>query len=158
MKESTYMQFSQRTLYGVTDLWPRESYDGGSHIGLMQVATTMDRAWNWEKNTEFGVNFYQGTNTQLGQKMGFALLWEKKIKNEAKTNYKCQLRNLIGVERENMALVLYGPDASSATTGQYYYYQATTNKGKTTCDWVINTQGNPTGVAYADDVRFNKMQ
>jgi hypothetical protein len=113
----------------------------------------MDRAWNWQINTEYGVNFYQGTNTQLGQKMGLALLWEKKIKNEAKTNYQCQLRNLTGVERENMALVLYGQEAQFGTTKQYYYYQVTTNKNKTTCEWIVNTQGNPGGVAYADKVR-----
>ncbi|MFQ6082400.1 MAG: hypothetical protein ACE5WD_03465, partial [Candidatus Aminicenantia bacterium] len=35
--ESSYLQFSTRTLYNRTDLWPQESYDGGSHIGLMQV-------------------------------------------------------------------------------------------------------------------------
>ncbi|MBI4698668.1 MAG: hypothetical protein HY758_07115 [Nitrospirae bacterium] len=159
MKESSYRQFNNRTLYGRTDLWPLESpsANSGAFIGLMQVATTMDRAWDWQKNTEFGVNFYQGTNTQLGQKMGFALLWEKQIKNEAKTSYNCQLRNLTGVERENIALVLYGSEAKSGTTNQYYYYQATISKGKTTCDWIINTQGNPTGVAYADDVRA-KMQ
>jgi hypothetical protein len=151
MKESTYMQFSQRTLYGVTDLWPRESYDGGSHIGLMQVEPTMQRAWDWLENTRYGVNFF------WNDKMSIAKYWEGKIKNEAKTNYKCQLRNLTGVERENMALILYGPEASPAITGQYYYYQATTSKGKTTCEWVKNTQGNLGGVAYADDVRA-KMQ
>ena len=41
-------------------MWPLESYDGGSHIGLMQVPLSMHNAWNWEKNTEKGADiFYQ---------------------------------------------------------------------------------------------------
>lgn len=155
MKESSYRQFSSRTLYGRTDLWPLESptVNSGKYIGLMQVEATIDRAWNWQKNTEYGVYFFSN------DKVAIAKVWEGRIKNEAKTKYKCQLRNLTDVERENMALLLYnGAKPADQITGQYYYYQATTNKGKTTCDWVVNTQGNPAGVAYADDVRYNKMQ
>lgn len=32
-----YCQFTNRTLYGISGRWPTESYDGGSHVGLMQV-------------------------------------------------------------------------------------------------------------------------
>lgn len=162
MKESSYMQFTEVylagpnrgqpvILYGRNDKWPNESYDGGSHIGLMMIDMAREpikeRAWNWLNNTDYGVKFFSG------EKRSMALNWEKKIKTEARTLYNCQLRNLTEVERENMTLVLYGEGAMNALTGQYYYYQATTNKGKTTCDWIENTQGNETGVKYAKAVR-----
>lgn len=153
MKESSYIQFAQRDLYGKNDRWPNESYDGGSHIGLLMVETTMDRAWDWLRNTEFGVNFFQGTNTSNGEKMGLASFWENKIKTDARKTYGCNLRNLLNVERENMALVLYGPYASGNLTGQYYYYQAITVNKKTSCDWIINTANNSNGVYYANEVR-----
>lgn len=46
MKESSYRQFSDRTLFGYAGKWPLESYDGGSHIGLMMVPITMADSWN----------------------------------------------------------------------------------------------------------------
>ena len=46
-KESTIQQFTSNSLYGVSALWPYESYDGGSHIGLMMVPTTMKDAFDW---------------------------------------------------------------------------------------------------------------
>jgi hypothetical protein len=60
MVESTYRQFKTTTLYGREDLWPLESFDGGSHIGLMQVVTTMARAFDWYINTEDGANIFIG--------------------------------------------------------------------------------------------------
>jgi hypothetical protein len=158
MKESSYKQFTEvylagaKTgqpviLYGRNDKWPNESYDGGSHIGLMMVTIAMPRAWDWLNNTDYGVKFF------LGEKKAMAINLEKNIKSEAKTKYNCRLRNLTEVERENMTLVLYGEGAMSSLAGQYYYYQVTTNKGKTTCDWIENTTGNKKGVDYAKAVR-----
>jgi hypothetical protein len=69
--ESTYRQFTDIylsgprirqpvVLYGRHDWWPNESYDGGSHIGLMMVSITMERAWNWLINTRHGVDIFIG--------------------------------------------------------------------------------------------------
>ena len=64
------------------------------------------------------------------------------------------LRTLTSTERENMALVLYGPYASASSSKQYYVPVADA-KGKWT--WSVNTLGNANGVAYAQDV-VSKIQ
>ncbi|MFQ6120972.1 MAG: hypothetical protein ACE5KE_13945, partial [Methanosarcinales archaeon] len=103
----------------------------------------MEWAWNWLENTRYGVNFFQG------EKMRIARFWQRQIRQEAREKYGCHLRPLNRVELENMALVLYGEHAKNAIDGQYYYY--VTHDGN--CDWIVNTQGNPDGVAYANRVR-----
>lgn len=62
MKESSYAQYANFTLYGRSDLWPKESlHENGdidaSHIGLMQVPTIMGApyAFNWKTNAYEGV-------------------------------------------------------------------------------------------------------
>jgi hypothetical protein len=65
--ESTYAQFSTRTLYGVSAKWPTENFPtkhvpGGTHIGLMQVRPAdygIGAAWNWVENTSSGVALFQ---------------------------------------------------------------------------------------------------
>ena len=124
------MQFSDRTLYGRTDRWPRESYDGGSHIGLMMMPATFVRAWDWLVNTEHGVTLYEANITQSHTHV-----------NKERTKHP-GLRDLTAIEHENNASSLY-------RTGTYYYKW---NGNDVTPDWEINTD-NPVGVAYADDVR-----
>ena len=136
--ESTYRQFAVRTLYGRSDRWPTESFDGGSHIGLLQMPVAMDVAWNWETNTGAGVNLFEDKLRAARRIM------QRIIQNNR------GLRQLTGVELENMALVLYGPHAS-ADHGRQYYAPAPTAGGGV--DWVVNTAGNAAGVAYADNCR-----
>ncbi len=135
--ESSYLQFNNRTLYNYYADWPYESYDGGSHIGLMQVPTTLTDAWDWHVNTLDGANLFQA-------KLATARRLERRIRR-----YFHGLRPLTPVQIENMALVLYGPYASGDLTMQYYYPQVTGHRAV----WVVNTFYNPNGVAYADNVR-----
>lgn len=137
-KESTYRQFSSRSKYGVQALWPVESYDGGSHIGLMQMPASVSHAWNWLSNT-------QGAADLFAEKIRIALSLERRI-----INNHPGLRPLTNVERENMALVLYGPHAAAGLHNQYY--RAVQNPDGS-YGWVVNTANNPAGVAYANDVR-----
>ncbi len=58
-KESSTMQFKARYLYGLSALWPNESYDGGSHIGLMMVASSMEDGFDWTTNTQDGVTLFR---------------------------------------------------------------------------------------------------
>ena len=57
------------------------------------------------------------------------------------------LRPLSERELEDMALVLYGPEASADLNEQYYVPSGEQ------IDWIVNTAGNPRGVAYANNVR-----
>jgi hypothetical protein len=157
MVESSYKQFTDTylagpnagrplILYGRQDLWPNESYDGGSHIGLMQVAITMSRAFDYYVNTEDGFILF------ANDKLGIAGIAESRMRQRYP-----QLRALTPVELENMALVLYGPyaDATDAVSGPVTKQYYRVNSAGT--DWIVNTAGNPDGVAYADRVR-NSMR
>jgi hypothetical protein len=62
--ESSYLQFFSQDLLGTTALWPHESHDGGSYIGLMQAPTAQALAWDWQQNASYGV-----TTVFLGQKI-----------------------------------------------------------------------------------------
>lgn len=146
--ESSYEQFSEINLYGRQDLWPKESYDGGSHIGLMQVEITMENAWDWLKNIKYGINLFEK------QKVPLARIWERRIKEDAREKYKCHLRNLTNEELENIALVCYSPYASDKLFKQYYYYNVTQDEeGNKICEWIVNNDGNPSGVEYVNKVR-----
>ena len=137
MKESTYRQFNNQLRYGYSGYWPLESYDGGSHIGLMMVPVSKTDAWDWTANTQDGAKLFNG-------KLAIALTLEKKIiKNHP------GLRSLTGIERENMALVLYGPYANASLSKQYYVPQKTNDLW----DWTVNSTGNSHGVGYANSVR-----
>ena len=53
--ESSYRQFGTPVDYGISGHWPTESGgDGGGHIGLMQVETSMSLAFDWLANTGAG--------------------------------------------------------------------------------------------------------
>ena len=41
-------------LYGVAGYWPTESFDGGSHIGLMQNTANGNLAFDWQANANAG--------------------------------------------------------------------------------------------------------
>ena len=70
VNESSTMQFYNGAVYNYPDTvrMPYVSDDNenstygddndGSHVGLMQVVTTKERAWNWLTNTEYGVALY----------------------------------------------------------------------------------------------------
>jgi hypothetical protein len=140
--ESSYLQFKSRSLYGVVASWPLESYDGGSHIGLMMMPTAekIDYAWNWLTNTSAGIDLFQ-------QKLASARSIMKKIVKSHNG-----LRALSPVELEHMALVLYGP-AASGDLGKQYYLPVQSSKGWI---WSINTKNNPNGVSYANSC-FSQM-
>lgn len=154
MKESGYLHFcvpgppgtclsGQDALYNKpNESWPHESYDGGSHIGLMQMPITMEHAWDWQVNTTNAADLFR-------EKISIARSLMRRIIRTHRG-----LRQLTNLERENMALVLYGPHASGDLGSQYYVPQRTASGD---WDWVVNTNGNPSGVAYANDIR-SRMQ
>jgi hypothetical protein len=145
--ESSYLQFKKQTLYGLSALWPHESgEDGGSHIGLMQMPVAMDVAWDWRANVDQAVILFR-------KKLDRARTLENDI-----IKIHTGLRALKGEEKENMALVLYGPYASADLEKQYYIPFCDGTVSGTECeggtwDWQENTAGNSKGVAYATSVR-----
>jgi len=182
MRESTYSingQFRDFTLYSIPARWPNESTeDGGSHIGLMQVGTTYEYAWDWHANTEEGRRLF------VRDKLPAAIRNERRIRNgEAKSNILGHpgLRQLTDVELENMAVLLYGPCAPGPDAGpircpgaqaktpaeqvaRQYYAPAcqggtiVLQRNDLLCqggswEWVVNTAGNSGGVNYVNEVR-----
>jgi hypothetical protein len=136
--ESTYRQFFQRKLYGVSALWPNESnQDGGSHVGLMQMPTSQADAWDWHANTSDAAALFSAKIAAAGR-----------LANRIISNYP-SLPALTGVQIENMALVLYWPYANASLTMQYYVPLGSGSN----MQWAVNTANNPNGVAYADSVR-----
>jgi len=135
--ESSYRQFASRTLFGFSGSWPVESFDGGSHIGLMQMPVNKTDAWDWHANTRDGANLF-------ADKLRAARRIEGRIRKQTPG-----LPRLTDIQIENMAVVLYGPFASGSLDMQYYIPQVTGN----TAQWIINTANNPNGVNYADSVR-----
>jgi hypothetical protein len=135
-EESDYRQFAARTLYGVNTRWPLESYDGGSHIGLMMVPVTFTDAWDWIANTQKGAEIFADKLATAGR-----------IETAIRTRNP-GLRVLTSSELEHMALVLYGPHGSADRSRQYYV-PAPTPSG---IDWIRNTIGNQAGVEYANRV------
>jgi hypothetical protein len=97
----------------------------------------MDDSWDWLTNTQTGADIF-------AQKVRSAKTFERKLRKQYRG-----LRALTDVERENMALVLYGPKADPDPLKQYYIPQMIGS----IWDWVVNTANNPQGVAYADNVR-----
>jgi hypothetical protein len=145
MKESSYRQFARRELYGYSARWPNEAYDGGSHIGLMMMPVSQAHAWDWTVNAQDGADLFSS-------KLAVALSLEKKI-----VAAHSGLRAFTGIERENMALVLYGPYAHSTSLSQQYYapvaVPVSTANPRGGWEWQVNSPGNANGVAYADSVR-----
>jgi hypothetical protein len=97
-KESSYAQFIQRTLYGISGRWPIESPDPalGQFVGMMQVSNSMVNAFDWLTNTQQGANTLRTKLTDAGNYVA-----------NLRSQYP-QLRALSGVELENEALSRYG--------------------------------------------------
>lgn len=136
--ESAYHQFASQNLLGATALWPHESYDGGSHIGLMMVPVSEALAWDWQQNTNDGVN--STDHGFLAAKLPLATTWvTRMIKGSSTYNVPAHknLGQLTGLQLENMALVLYGP-ASASWTGQYYIPVCTGTISKSGNTWICN--------------------
>ncbi len=183
VRESNYLHFcrpdnncttGQRVIYNRNDEWPHESKDETtSHIGLMQVDTTMTTAWDWQTNAKQAVSLF------AGDKLRFARNNERHIRygdGKAKIPGHRGLRALTDVELENMALVLYGPYApgtlevpaptlAEKLAKQYYIPECllgavVLENQDLECQgglwvWMPNLTGNPQGVEYADNVRAN---
>jgi hypothetical protein len=155
-QESSYQQFGREAKTPVTIVvnqdcpgisdarWPKESDDGGSHIGLMQVPTTNGDAWDWMQNTQTGRNIF------VNDKLAAARKNAARIQREHPG-----LRDLSPVELENMAVLLYGPFAPKGSLrvklSKQYYIVENNSSGKPI--WVKNTVNNPEGVRYADMCR-----
>ena len=105
---------------------------------MMQVPLTMHSAWNWEENTQVGARIFE-------EKRRAALRLERLIRRQHHG-----LPPLDDVQRENMALVLYGPEGYGDLGLQYYTVERDLNGYP---HWVENNTNNPMGVKYAKDVR-----
>jgi hypothetical protein len=158
--ESTYYQFTSpqafcyngnQALFGVTGSWPNASCsDGGSHVGLMMVATTMPDAYNWQTNTQNGVNLF------VHDKLGVAGRYEAKF-------YSCYpgLPQLTLAQSELDALVFYGPAARNVlppnTSFSCSYpmgYGAYWIPDSNHTGWVEN-DANESAMTYVNTVRTN---
>lgn len=175
MRESSYAQFKDVSKYGQTVRWPNESDDGGSHIGLMQVVTTYERAWDWHANTEYAARLFTREKLPAARRNENAIRRGEQRNNVAG---RPGLRELTDTEREMMALVLYGPFApggpnvpvanrAEQLAKQYYVPVCqggvvTQQRNDLVCEgglweWIPNVAGNPAGVDYADDV-WNRIR
>jgi hypothetical protein len=117
----------------------------------MQVMTSgMSVAWDWKANAMAG-------RDNLDTKFEYVRNVVRRIRK-----LRPGLRQLSGLEWENMALMQYG-DSPANTWGELYYVAACngvpdTYKGKTPAcegnawDWVITTK-NGKGVKYVEKVR-----
>jgi hypothetical protein len=141
VRESSYQQFTMSSLFTVSALWPTESYDGGSHIGLMQMPTTQADAWDWTANTADATNFFVSAKLPLATKLMNAIIATHP-----------GLRPLTAAELEHMAVCLYGEGARPKLSQQYYAPIQTAEGG---WEWAVNNSGNPKGVAYTNYVFSN---
>src|SRR5882724_1169165 len=184
MHEATYHQFwtvlstpipnedlfGLYSKFGIAAQWPHESYDKGTHIGLMMVKTTASAAWNWLTNINTGMGVFSGTPPapDTENKVEAAIRYEGYILNGKPGNPKItkwvpKPRALTGVERENNALVLYrgaGFDGVLRHTLDRLYLIPVcptglvqdTNTGHkcvgTDWVWQINDFNQPVGVEY----------
>jgi hypothetical protein len=139
--ESDYRQFREMILYDIESRWPIESYDGGSHVGLMQIATSlgMEYVWDWTTNTQYGA-------TLFAEKLAAATRISTRI-----VAANPGLLPRTPEQLENFAVVLYGPHASADLGRQYYTVATDPVLGLP--KWVVNSAGNSEGVAYANDCR-----
>lgn len=168
MTESTYYHFTQPTaycynppsqtysytgnklLFGLAGSWPNAACsDGGSHVGLMMVPTTMTDAYNWQTNAQDGVNLF------VHDKLGTAGRYEAKF-------YSCypNLPQLTLAQSELDALVFYGP--ASYTVGAFscsyapgagaYWIPNANETG-----WVVNSN-NAGAISYVKTVNKNIQQ
>ena len=129
--ESSYQPFVNVSKYLVSGYWPNESYDGGSHVGLMQVPMNMQNAFDWTANMRAGSSLFT-------QKVASATNY-----SNAQVSSHPGLPALSGTQLEYDACVLYGPYGAS---GHYYVPNGTA--------WIVNPN-NPQGVSYANSVFAN---
>ena len=131
-QESSYRQFEQKTLYGISGRWPIESPSPalGQYVGMMQVPNGMSNAFDWLTNTSQGANIFQGKLTDASNYVA-----------GLRSQYP-QLPALSGVELENEALSRYG-----GFLDRYYTVNASGNGWVTTTreallDYVSTIRGN----------------
>ncbi len=98
--ESSYRPFTLRSKYAINGYWPTESYDGGSHVGLMQVPMSMANAFDWTANMRAGSSLFS-TKRQASYNY-----------NASEVNANPHLPDLTDIQVENDALVFYGPYGS----------------------------------------------
>lgn len=204
MTESSYAQFETPKVcpyhpdlwnlysdYGILAKWPEEPYvynsagvcvgtDGGTHIGLMQMATTFPDAWDWTTNALDAVNLFSGTVSP--NKIQLAGTYATDIINgDPKATPPIDgysgLPQPVGNQLENMALVLYGgwivkacgmnPSESCRDSSEYYIPSCSGTQGTTKCKgntcltcssgwtWVPNTTNQPWGVNYVSKIMSN---
>jgi len=131
-KEGSYMQFySQETRMGVMGEWPYESYDGGSHVGLMQVPNTLKDAFDWYTNTSDGYGIFESKLTSAHNYVSNQIAGHPSLPAATGSQY------------EDDALVYYGPYGAAGT------YWVPSSDYST---WVPNPN-NTNGVNYANAIR-----
>ena len=130
--ESGYRQFNNALeKYGVMGDWPLESSeDGGSHIGLMQMPTSMAYAWDWLANSQEAAGLFAANARQSENH-------ESNVRAAHPT-----MPGMTGLEHENNALSLY-------RIGRYYYIPDVAFTA-----WIADPD-NATGVDYAASVRLS---
>jgi hypothetical protein len=153
--------FNLESQYGISAKWPVESpmtaqYASGSFIGLMQVPETNTDAWSWAIDAADGVSIFSGDPIGAN-KITIASGMETQIMNQYSG-----LNELSGSQLENMALVFYGGYGSTTDiTKQYYTVLCSGKVRHNTCStgwqWTVNTNGNPGGVNYANNVRTQQI-
>lgn len=138
MKESSYLQFKRKNLYGLSALWPNENYPtkdvpAGAHIGLMQVATTgegvtsatsMAVAFDWMVNTQKGADNF---NNKIARTIAYQNSQQKMIEG---------LPSMTGQQIEDSALARYG--GFSFQGEALHYWIPGQDSGKPV--WVKNPQ------------------
>ena len=136
-KESTFQQFAsfKHPTYQLAGTWPNDNASApggaGGHVGLLQVSTAMDTAFDWTANISASASL-------LSVKLASA----RSVMNSYRSRYP-RLPVLSGAQLEDDAVIYYGPYGS---IGAYWVPNGAGNA------WVKNS-GNPNGVAYVDAVK-----
>jgi hypothetical protein len=130
--ESSYRQFSLRSLYQAYGYWPLESPAPalGGYVGLMQVPNGMTNAFDWITNTSAGASIFQQKLSQANSYI-----------SDLRSQYP-QLPALTGQQIENEALSRYGGFSD------HYYTVNSTHNG-----WVTTTRTDL--LQYVSSIRGN---
>lgn len=141
---STHRQNAQGVAFplkpvGVVGYWPTESFDGGSHIGLMQVPANVLWAWDWEENAKKG-------EAVLRESRRIAVVREQ----EERRPCNGRLPELNEVKREDNALRLYRYGTSPSllywrrhpNCREWIYNEFKEKKGDTRVDYVHEVRSN----------------
>jgi hypothetical protein len=130
LQESAYRQFKTETLFGVSARWPIENFPtltvvAGEYIGLMQVPTQMNTAFDWTQNAEAGDAVFQ-------DKINEVLTYQ----DSQREKYPL-LPRMTGRQIEDSALALYGGFADHLKGGKLHFYiPGTSVTGQSI--WVLN--------------------